>query len=204
MAPTQRGVEVEQRDDEFTAIPHHGALDDSHLKSHVVVAEQPPLAPQPGDERGQVAILDRAHDLLHDKHLPRPAGLACDEGERWSVDEVPNEATATDACVHVPSEVGIEHDGSVQQDGRDGLVLEAARAHERIVDGGEIVPGLTERSANRVEIAERRGVFEGVRKEALSPKQLQQPLVREDDAVEHRWRHDRAGVDQQLPHTPRA
>ena len=47
------------------------ALDEPSLKPHVRVTKQPRLTLQPADERRQVAIVDRARDLLHDKRLPR-------------------------------------------------------------------------------------------------------------------------------------
>ena len=78
-------------------------------------------------------------------------------------------------------------------------MLEAARAHERFIDGRQIVPVLIESGANGVEIAERRKEFERARKQAFTLKQLQQPPgARLEKALAHRWHHDRAGVDQQL------
>lgn len=60
------------------------------------------------------------------------------------------------ASIDVFAEFGIERHGSLQQDGRDGQVLEAAGAHERFVDSRQTVPVLIKRSANSVEIAKRR------------------------------------------------
>ncbi len=78
-------------------------------------------------------------------------------------------------------------------------MLEAAGAHERFIDGRQIVPVLIKSGANGVEITKRRKELERARKQALPPKQLQQPPgAGLEEAVAHRWRHDRAGVDQQL------
>ncbi len=97
------------------------------------------------------------------------------------------------------AELGIERDGSLQQERRDGLVLEAAGAHERVVDGRQIVPVLIKRGANRVEITKRRQELQRARQQAFALKQLQQPPgAGLDEAAQHRWHHDRAGVDQQL------
>jgi hypothetical protein len=60
-------------------------------------------------------------------------------------------------------------------------------------------PFLTEHGANRVEIVECRKVFECLRQQAFAPKQLEQsPRAGCNQALEHRWRHDGTGVDQQL------
>ena len=78
-------------------------------------------------------------------------------------------------------------------------MLEAAGANERFVDGRQIVLLLIKSGANRVEIAKRRQEFERARKQALTLKQLQQPpRAGLDEALAHRRRHDRPGVDQEL------
>jgi hypothetical protein len=78
-------------------------------------------------------------------------------------------------------------------------VLEAAGAHERFVDDRWIVSTVIKRGANRVEIAERRKEFERSRKQAFALKQLQQSSrAGPEEALADRWRHNRAGVDQQL------
>ncbi len=88
---------------------------------------------------------------------------------------------------------------SFQQERRHGLVLEAARDRERFRDGGEIVPVLIERGANGVDVAKRRKELERAGKQAFTSKQLQQPpRARSEEALAHRWLHDRTGVDQQL------
>jgi hypothetical protein len=79
------------------------------------------------------------------------------------------------------------------------LVFEAAGNRERVGDGGQIVPFLTERTADGVDVAERGKELERSRKQAFTLKQLQQPPgARSEKAVAHRWHHDRAGVDQEL------
>ena len=78
-------------------------------------------------------------------------------------------------------------------------MLEAAGAHERFIDGRQIVPVLIESGANSVEVTERRKELECARKQAFPLKQLQQPSgTGLEEALTHRRRHDRAGVDQQL------
>ena len=53
------------------------------------------------------------------------------------------------------------------------------------------------RTASRSPSAARN--FERARKQAFTPKQLQQPPgARLEEALAHRWHHDRTGVDQQL------
>ena len=54
-------------------------------------------------------------------------------------------------------------------------MLEAARAHERVIDGGQVVSALLKNGANSLEITSRRKEFERARKQALPLKQLQQP-----------------------------
>ena len=108
-------------------------------------------------------------------------------------------AEAAHASIDVCAEVGIERDRSLQQERRDGLVLEAAGADERFIDGRQIVPVLVKSGANSVEITKRRKELERARKQAFTLKQLQQPPgAGLEEALAHRWRHDRAGVDQQL------
>jgi hypothetical protein len=78
-------------------------------------------------------------------------------------------------------------------------VLEAAGAQERVIDRREIVAVLIESGADSVEVTECRKELQRARKQAFALKQLQQPLgARFEDALTHRWRDDRAGVDQQL------
>ena len=78
-------------------------------------------------------------------------------------------------------------------------MLEAAGPRERFIDGRQLVPVLIKSGANGIEVAKRGKEPERARKQAFAPKQLQQPSgAGFDDALAHRWRHDRAGVDQQL------
>ena len=62
-------------------------------------------------------------------------------------------------------------------------MLEAAGAHERFIDGREIVPVLIESGANGVEIAERRKELQRARQQAFALKQLAAAL----------WRGSRGG-----------
>ncbi|HEY1307941.1 MAG TPA: hypothetical protein VGF24_30520 [Vicinamibacterales bacterium] len=76
---------------------------------------------------------------------------------------------------------------------------EAASADERFIYGIEIVPALIRSGANAVEIAERGKKLQRAWQQALALKQLEQPAgAGSEKAVAHRWRHERAGVDQQL------
>jgi hypothetical protein len=77
------------------------------------------------------------------------------EGQISLVDEVPDEPGAAYASVDAHAERGIERDGSLEQDGRDGLVMEAARAHERLVDYREVVTLASKSGSNGVEIIKR-------------------------------------------------
>ena len=54
-------------------------------------------------------------------------------------------------------------------------MLEAAGAHERGIDGREIVPRLLERETHGVEIAKGGMELQRARKQTLAQKQLQQP-----------------------------
>ena len=70
---------------------------------------------------------------------------------------------------------------------------------ERIIDGSRIVGVFAKSRTDRVEIAKRRKELECAGQQAFALKQLQQPLgAGLEEALAHRWRHDRAGVDQQL------
>jgi len=100
-----------------------GPLDETHLKPHASFTKQPPLTLQPADKRRQVAVVDRAHDLLHEKRLPRSGRCGVREVQRSLSDEIVEEGQAAHASVDVFAEFGIERDGALQQDGRDGLVL---------------------------------------------------------------------------------
>jgi hypothetical protein len=110
-----------------------------------------------------------------------------------------DEGEAAEASIDVCAELGIERDGSLQQEGRDGLVLETAGADARFIDGRQIGHVFVKRGANSLEITKRRKEFERAGKQAFAPKQLQQPLgAGLEEALARRWHHDRAGVDQQL------
>ena len=72
LAPQECGIEVEKDADEFPAILLKTCgFDEFGLKRHVGVAQQPRLTLQLADERRQVALMKRALDLPHDKHLPQ-------------------------------------------------------------------------------------------------------------------------------------
>ena len=116
LASQECGLEIEKSDDECFAIAQRGPLDEPDLKVHSGFTEQPRLALQPADERRQVALVDRAHDLLHEKRLPRSGGCGANEGQRSLFDQILDEGEAARAAVDVLSEFGIERDGSLQQE----------------------------------------------------------------------------------------
>ena len=86
--------------------------DEPGLKRHVGVTEQPRLTLQPADERRQVAVVDRAPDLLHDEHLPQSE--LCDLRKVRFLESL-DERDAVGASVDVLAELGIECDRSFQQ-----------------------------------------------------------------------------------------
>ena len=114
-----------------------------------------------------------ATDLLHDKRFPRfSAGRRVRDSR---VDEELDERDAARASIDLFAELGIERDRSLQKQCRDGLVIEAAGAQERVIDGREIVPVLIKSGANSVEVTERRKELERARQQAFALKQMQQP-----------------------------
>src|SRR5437667_12591255 len=115
LASKDCGIEVEQREDEFRA----AAADELILKIHPGVAEQPWLTQEAADERCQVAILNGAADLLHDKRLPQ-SNRSRVPGDRPDVfcprfDKGLDEAEASHASIDFCPELGIERNGSFQQ-----------------------------------------------------------------------------------------
>ena len=93
-----------------------------------------------------------------------------------------------------------EDDGPIQQQRRCGRVLETTRTHQRLVHRRKII-GIRIKDAREapVDIAECGQELERSRKQAFALKQLQQPSGPGiEEAVQHVWRHDRAGVDQQF------
>ena len=85
--------------------------DEPSLKLHVGFTEQPRLTLQAADERLQIAIKDRAADLLHDKRLPQSD---CYRVCGSLFDEVLDEVAAAHASIDLFAEFGIERDGSFQ------------------------------------------------------------------------------------------
>src|SRR5262245_38878972 len=174
LAPQECGIEVEKRDDEGFTIVQRCVLDEPLLKRHEILAKQPRLALEWAEESREVARVERADDLRHDIRLPRSNRYCLLEVQRLS-EEVLDESGAAHASIDQCAELGIERDGSFQQKRRDRLVLEAASAHERLIDGGPIVPGLVERTANSFEITQCGKELERPRQQAFVLKQLQQP-----------------------------
>ena len=95
LAPPDRGIEVEQGGDDFSAIVERCRPDEPGLKLHVDLTEQPPLTLQCADERRHIAIVGRAADLLHDKRRPRSGG--CRRVRDSRVDKVLDEGEAAQA-----------------------------------------------------------------------------------------------------------
>ena len=91
-------------------------LDEVGLKRHVGVAQQPRLTPQLADERRQVALMKRALDLPHDKHLPQSERRDLRKVGSVGSIEAPDERQAVRVSVDVLAELGIERDGSFQQE----------------------------------------------------------------------------------------
>ena len=112
LVPQDCGLEVEKSDDEFPAIVQRCDANEVSLKPHKSVAKQPRLALS-ADERLQVALADRAADLLHDKRLPRSERCRV---RRSLFDEVFEESQAPPAFFDVSAEFGIECDQSLQQE----------------------------------------------------------------------------------------
>jgi hypothetical protein len=83
------------------------------LKVHPVVSEQSRLTLQPADERRHIAIVGTARDLVHDKRDPQSGS-----GRARSpvFDEVRDEGAAVHAAIDLSAQVGIERDGSLQQE----------------------------------------------------------------------------------------
>ena len=111
LAPPQCRIEIEQRVDEVASVVHRCPLDKSNLKPDAGVTKQPRLPLQPVDEGRQVAILDRAHDLLHEERLPRPGGCGPHEAQRALFAEVLDEGEAACTPIDVPAEFNVEREG---------------------------------------------------------------------------------------------
>ena len=79
------------------------------------VTEQPWVAPQPADKRRQVAIVQRAHDLFHDKSLPGPGRRGANERQRVLSMKYWTKAGRPGPPSILPSELGVERDGPIQQ-----------------------------------------------------------------------------------------
>jgi hypothetical protein len=115
------GSKVEKRDDEFfqTVVQRNDA-NQFILKPYAGVTKQPRLTLESLDERRQVALVKRAPDLLHAKHLPQSNRCRVTDNLPdefwWRFDEVLDEGTASHASIDVFTELGIERTGSFQQE----------------------------------------------------------------------------------------
>ena len=80
------------------------------------IAQQPRLTLQQADERRQVALLKRALDLPHDEY--RPQAERCDLRKVRSVGSIEalDERQPVRESVDVLAELGIDRDGSFQQE----------------------------------------------------------------------------------------
>jgi hypothetical protein len=165
--PQDRGIKLEKSGDEFAAIIPRCELDEPGLNGHPVVAQQPRRTLQLAYERCKIVIENRADDPFDDKRPPRPC---VDRIGRPVLDEIGDERAPAGIFIHVLAEFGIEGDRSLQQDGCDVLMPEAAGAHEGFVDGCEIVRALGKSGANRVDITERGKKLERARQQAVTLK----------------------------------
>jgi hypothetical protein len=110
------GIDVEQGRDEFRTVRLKTCgFDQFGLKGHVGIAEQPRLTLQLADKRRQVAVIERALDLRHDKHLPRSERRDLRKVGSLGSIEALDERQAVRRAVNVLAELGIERDGSFQQ-----------------------------------------------------------------------------------------
>jgi hypothetical protein len=115
------------------------------------------------------------------------------------LDEIGDERATTGVFVHVFAEFSIERDRSFQQDGCDVFMLEAAGAHEGLVDGCEIVRALGKSGADGVDITERGKKLERARQQAVTLKQLQLPPgAGQEETLTYLSRDHCAGVNQKL------
>src|ERR1700682_3997397 len=103
--PQYRGIKVEKGGDEFTAIVRRCDLDESDLKVHPVVAQEPRRTLQLADERRQIVIVNRTGDPFDDERLPRSC---VDRMGRSVLDKMPNERATAGIFVDVLAEFGIE------------------------------------------------------------------------------------------------
>ena len=87
--------------------------DEPILKVHPVVTEQSRLTPQPADERRHIAIVGSARDLVHDKRDPQSGPFRVRSS---FFDEVRDEGATAHAVIDASAQVGIERDGSLQQE----------------------------------------------------------------------------------------
>ena len=114
LAPQDCRIEVEQGGDDFPAIVQRGRPDEPILKLHAVVTEQPRLTLQPADERRHIAIVGTARltcSMTNAFHGPARCRV-----RSASFDEVLDEGAAAHASIDVSAELGIERDGSLQQE----------------------------------------------------------------------------------------
>src|SRR5262245_42900296 len=115
LAPQEWRIEVEKRDDECFTIVQRCVLDEPLLKRHESLAKQPRLTLELANESREVALVERADDLLHDIRFPWSDRCRLFEVQRLS-EEVLDESGAAHASIDLCSELGIERNGSLQQE----------------------------------------------------------------------------------------
>src|SRR5688500_1687874 len=71
LAAQECGIEGEQGGNDVVAAVQRRPLDEPDLEADAGFTPQPRLALQPASERGQIALLGRAPDLLHCKRSPQ-------------------------------------------------------------------------------------------------------------------------------------
>ena len=179
-------------------IAQGGALDHADLKADTGSVEQPGLTLQLADERVQVIVMNRAHHLMHAKCLPWT--FRCRIGEvECALCDVLDERHAARTLIDMSAELAIVRDGTLQQQCRNVLVLEAGGAHERLVHHGEISDVIAQPRTYVVKLAPSGEELECAGKRAFAVEQLQQAFSAcSNETVAYRRRDDRAGIDQHL------
>jgi hypothetical protein len=95
---------------------HRRPFDQPDLKIHTRIVEHPSITLQPANERGDVAVMNGPHHLLHDKGLPRSVRRHTDQVQPAMFDEVPDERQTTRPAVDPAAEFCILCDQSIQQE----------------------------------------------------------------------------------------
>ena len=205
LAPQDCRIEVEQGADEFPAVRLKACgFDEFGLKRHAGIAQQPRLTLQLIDERRQVALIKRALDLRHDKHLPRSERRDLRKvGSSDRLKHLMKDSRSVLRSMCLPSSGSSAMDRSSRSDATASRSKRQADTNASLTVSRSF-PFSVESRANGVEIAERRKELQRARQQAFPLKQLEQPLARD-------WRMSRTPMAPRLrrrrsaaPRTPRA